>query len=198
MFGFAFEAMSGSGIMSQNLWELKNKTILSAWVSPDQESLAFFCEGEIGARWNAVGDCCSQSWFADLVGVEALLGATVLDVEQISMDHFGYDVEDGRGRQECDPAYGFKILTTKGWCDVVFRNSSNGYYGGELCCSSWSQAEAPSLLDGWEHLTQDWSCGDGRAYMAQPIASWIAAREAREIGQAAGPGRPNPSAPKSL
>lgn len=54
----------------------------------------------------------------------------MVKVEEVDMD--GYNVDDGRTRQECDEAYGYKIFTDKGQADIIFRNSSNGYYGGSL------------------------------------------------------------------
>lgn len=74
------------------------------------------------------GDCCSETWIADIVGVSALIGHTVLSVEDVQVE----EVDDGRGRQDVDQFFGIKITTTGGYCDLVYRNSSNGYYGGDL------------------------------------------------------------------
>lgn len=41
------------------------------------------------------------------------------------------DIDDGRSRQEVDSLYGQKITTDKGYADIVYRNSSNEYYGGD-------------------------------------------------------------------
>ena len=109
--------------------ELLGKKIISLYIGEDEHSLIFKTnEGLFG--YSAVGDCCSESWFSDITGVDALIGGTVSEVMYISMD--GYNVEDGRGRQEEDDAYGIKIVTDKGMSSIVYRNSSNGYYGGYL------------------------------------------------------------------
>jgi hypothetical protein len=71
-------------------------------------------------------DCCSETWWADVTGFDALVGGTVLSAEEIALP----EPEDDRGRQEYDQAYGLKVTTNKGVCDMVYRNSSNGYYGG--------------------------------------------------------------------
>ena len=116
-------------------------------VNDDQSILSFDTDqGEV--TYQAWGDCCSESWFADITGVSALLGATVAGVEEVSLD--GYNVNDGRCRQEEDSAYGYKITTDKGYADIVFRNSSNGYYGGDI-----------GLIDnrpqnGMKAITDDW------------------------------------------
>lgn len=92
------------------------------------ESLLVFKTDGGQVAYAAHADCCSESWFADINGIDALIGATVLKAETVSMD--GYNVEDGRTRQEYDEAYGWKLTTDRGYVDIVMRNSSNGYYGG--------------------------------------------------------------------
>lgn len=39
---------------------------------------------------------------------------------------------DGNSRQEFDSFYGYQLTTNKGHCTISYRNSSNGYYGGNL------------------------------------------------------------------
>ena len=98
--------------------------------------------------YDAWGDCCSETWFADITGVGALIGGTVQTADEVSMD--GYNVEDGRTRQECDEAYGYKLTTDKGYADIVFRNSSNGYYGGSI------ELLKRELPEGMIAITDDW------------------------------------------
>ena len=116
---------------------LENKTIKSVFLSLDETCLVFEIKGSSVKQseyvcWQTDGDCCSESWFADIVGVVELLNAKVKSVSEISIENCGYNVEDGRGRQDYDRAYGYKIITNKGYADIVFRNSSNGYYGGTM------------------------------------------------------------------
>ena len=109
--------------------ELIGKKITGLRINEDQSVLVFDTDqGAVG--YEVDGDCCSESWFADITGVSAMLGGTVQTVDEVSME--GYNVEDGRCRQECDDAYGYKLTTEKGYADIVFRNSSNGYYGGSI------------------------------------------------------------------
>lgn len=98
---------------------------------------------------DTAGDCCSTSWWADVVGVKQLVNATVTAVEGIELDT--YDVNDGRTRQDEDIAYGERIHTDRGSCDLIYRNSSNGYYGG-WCKPRWS-ANVPA---GARPITEDW------------------------------------------
>lgn len=127
---------------------LTGKNIIGLSVSDDQHYLSFQTNaGPI--TFIVEGDCCSESWFADITGVNALIGGTVNGVEIVSME--GYNVDDGRGRQEEDAVYGYKILTDKGYADIVFRNSSNGYYGGWL---EEFSGDAPANM---MPITADWS-----------------------------------------
>lgn len=77
------------------------------------------------------GDCCSVSWFNDVMGVSALIGKVITKVEDTG-GPADYEVEEESGRHddECIQVYGFRITTLGGYCDIVFRNASNGYYGG--------------------------------------------------------------------
>jgi hypothetical protein len=128
---------------------LIGKTITELHINDDQSVLVFTtASGELFA-YSTEGDCCSESWWADITGVSALLGGTVATAEEVSMD--SYNVEDGRSRQCSDEAYGYKLTTNKGYVDLVFRNSSNGYYGG------WMEAVICATRPaGMTPITDDW------------------------------------------
>lgn len=139
-------------------------------VSPGEHDLAFITDEGSAFLWRADGDCCSESWFADIVGVEALLGARITSVQAIDLASLGYITQDGRTRQEEDRAYGHKITTTKGWVDIVMRNSSNGYYGGDLHCRAQEWIEAPTE---WRELIDDLGTGAAGA-SGERIGAWRA------------------------
>lgn len=134
--------------------ELIGKKIAGLAVSDDQSVLTFRIEGGEDVSYYADGDCCSESWFADITGVAALLGGTVTAADSVDLE--GYNVEDGRCRQDYDEAYGWKLTTDKGYADIVFRNSSNGYYGGSI-------ELVTERLSGWlgdkamQDITDDWT-----------------------------------------
>ena len=116
-------------------------------VEPGENVLVFETDqGDV--IWEAWGDCCSETWFADILGFAALRGGKVAACENIEMDTPAKD--DGRGRQYCDSFYGVKITTDKGICDIVYRNSSNGYYGGEIGVSSRRPKELVEITDDWQ------------------------------------------------
>ena len=76
------------------------------------------------------GDCCSETWFADIIGIRNLLSGS--NVDGIEILRFPEEVSDARSRQEVDAVYGVRLRTCKGNCDIIYRNSSNGYYGGTV------------------------------------------------------------------
>jgi hypothetical protein len=127
--------------------ELISKKITGMRINDDQSVLAFDTDQGTVA-YGAWGDCCSETWFADITGVSALLGGTVQTADEVSME--GYNVEDGRTRQEYDEAYGVKLTTDKGYADIVFRNSSNGYYGGSI------ELLKRDLPEDMTAITDDW------------------------------------------
>jgi hypothetical protein len=124
---------------------LIGKRIDRVLVSENEDYLVF--ETDAGdVVWETYSDCCSETWFADITGVNALLGGRVASVECADLP----SVEDGRTRQESDSFYGMKITTDKGNADIIYRNSSNGYYGGNASLAK----ERPSKP--LREITDDW------------------------------------------
>lgn len=76
-----------------------------------------------------MADCCSETWVSDAHGMQPVIGRKLQRISSLELKE-GYNVEDGRGRQDEDEVYGFRITTDGGSCVVAYRNSSNGYYGG--------------------------------------------------------------------
>ena len=109
---------------------LVGKVIRNVHLAEDKLALRFDVEGGEPIIARADGDCCSQSWIENVENPAALIGTPVLAVESL-------DLPDARTDNDDDVVafYGLKIQTTKGDCVIDFRNSSNGYYGGNL---AWS------------------------------------------------------------
>lgn len=103
--------------------ELLGKRISTVRKSADATALAFDTDAGPVA-YAAFGDCCSESWFNHVVGLDCLIGGSVRDVEVLP------EAEAEATRQERDIVYGWRIHTDKGTASVEMRNSSNGYYGG--------------------------------------------------------------------
>lgn len=126
--------------------ELVGRGVKGLWIGEDDELLVFECiDGLVGYRVD--GDCCSNSWFSDITGVADIIGRNVIAVEGIPLCE--YDM-DQRERSEEDQAYGTRLVTESGTADIIFRNASNGYYGG------WASLAEVQTLDGLSPITKDW------------------------------------------
>ena len=127
---------------------LIGRTVHELYVSDGEQTLYFVTDKGI-VTCETEGECCSETWFADILGVFYLLGHTVLAV----VEDDGGDVDgDGRSRQEYDTAYKFVLTTELGLTDIIFRNSSNGYYGGAA-----EFLETDALPQNLSQITTDWS-----------------------------------------
>lgn len=123
--------------------ELIGKTIHAVY--PDTDCI-IFSTNDGGYAYISEGDCCSHSWFSAIQGMEALIGATVNEVEEVNINSEWSDPG------EFIQIYGIKITTNKGRAMVEFRNSSNGYYGG------WCQFAGEREIDQRTlPATDDWS-----------------------------------------
>ena len=83
--------------------------------------------------------------------MDALLGQKVVKHETVDMP----EPEDREYKSdhyvEVLADYGEKLVTKNGVFDLVYRNSSNGYYGGSL--NHLRQAPA---IEGFKEITDDW------------------------------------------
>lgn len=136
--------------------ELIGKIVNRIFVSRDQYILSFELNDGTFISYITESDCCSETWFADIVGCLSLIkqpsryARNITDVRESDMDW--YNVNDGRERQDYDQAYGYTIFSNRGTCKIAFRNSSNGYYGGYI---TLFEGELPS--DMIEITEDEWS-----------------------------------------
>lgn len=141
--------------------ELLDQKIVNVYIEPSGSLIVFENDEGIFFKYDAYGDCCSQSWINDLVNPECLFGHTITKVEPVSMDDVitrKASVEISKEEYdsyECLQAYSYKITTTGGYFDIVFRNSSNGYYSGNLEFNKKkiSDSELKSLIK----VVSDWT-----------------------------------------
>lgn len=147
--------------------ELVGKTIKAMYVNEDQSLLKFETDhGDI--VYFAEGDCCSESWFADIVFDYGFFNGVVREVTELEIPEWLSRVvsNDKRTRQEYDEVYGFRVVTKEDHpfaaffksCDIIFRNSSNGYYGGWCKLLDQESEWGTRLLQNstWEQITEDW------------------------------------------
>ena len=131
--------------------ELVGKTVNKILISPNDETLVFETnDGPLA--YQTEGDCCSSTWFESITGVEALLGKTVNKEESIDMPE--PPSREYKSGHYCDVLqdYGEKLATDGGVADIVYRNSSNGYYGGSIY-----RIGAPNDLSNFKEITDDWT-----------------------------------------
>lgn len=132
--------------------ELIGRVITEIWVAPGEHSIHFKTDDGWMAYY-AEGDCCSESWFADIIlpprryWETNLWGERVSSVMELELPDDGQE----RSRQDRDLVYGIGIATESGTCTIAFRNSSNGYYGGSL--SRMHREEPPK---GSKKIVEDW------------------------------------------
>jgi hypothetical protein len=136
--------------------ELLERYVTALYVSEDQSTLVVQTRnwGDKYFEFPLDADCCSESWYADIVGVRTLLGEQVTGIERLDLPM----PLDGRSRQESDEAYGYRLKTQRGYTDIVFRNSSNGYYGGSMCPA----VAHDKLPEGMTAITDDWQAPDAK------------------------------------
>ena len=130
---------------------LGGEEISNILVSPGEGNLCIQTKSRLNVTFVAEGEGCSETWFAELIGVTNVLGHICLGITDVKTDNRFPNPEDGNTRQDSDLVYGFNIITENGDCLVVFRNSSIGYYYGEY---SVLTDIVPS--NDWVNVKDDW------------------------------------------
>lgn len=131
---------------------LQGRKVVGLFMRHGEEALTFLVEGDDGIEpvtWVTDADCCSSTFFTDIVRTHELIGHTV---QSVVAEELGDKVEgDTRSRDEYDSCAVFHIVTETGMCDIHWRNSSNGYYGGSVGLGA--------TIDGAEGygIDQNWS-----------------------------------------
>lgn len=144
--------------------DLKDKLVTEIWVSPCLAYLLFVTNEGLYV-WAVEGDCCSHGWFADILGVENLLHRRVTAVDAIALpapspemsaaELRAFDPDNKRTTQDEDCLYGYELKTPRGVTTIVFRCSSNGYYGAFL--HQVTVGLSPARLAEFRQITEDWS-----------------------------------------
>jgi len=119
---------SAKALAAQSMHALVGRAVTTIHVDEHQTLLSFGHPDGTTTSYRVYGDCCSETWFADFTGVHALLGCVVTASSAVDLP----SIDDGRTRQDTDVFYGVRLHTSRGTADIVYRNSSNGYYGGSI------------------------------------------------------------------
>lgn len=149
--------------------ELVGKTIKEMYVNEDQSLLKFVTDkGDV--IYETEGDCCSETWFADIIFGYQWFNKPITSVTELEVPEWVNKMasKDGRTRQEYDEVYGYQVVadvpnrsmhgSNNASCDIIFRNSSNGYYCGSCGLmdqdSKWSKEKLEKAE--WTQITEDW------------------------------------------
>lgn len=107
---------------------LIGKTIQMIFLADDRKAIKF-CTVEENIIVLVDGDCCSDTWIEHITIPALGLPAKVISVENLDLS----DNDERIGEWgDVISHYGCKITTDKGEIIIDYRNSSNGYYGGNL------------------------------------------------------------------
>ena len=155
--------------------ELIGKFVTDVYVSDNEQFMKFNIKDEPPIIYEADGDCCSETWFADIIPDWKFKDKDrenypleVVGCEELDIPSWLQEViaADGRGRQESEAVYGLKLtLKDHAWrptvqhdLTIIFRNSSNGCYGGEVKLvdqdNSWYKGRINSVE--WLKINGNW------------------------------------------
>lgn len=96
-------------------------------------------------KFHVESDCCSYSYFYEINNINQMLTWISKDIEEIDMPEVPEQDE-----YTCTLAYGYKINTEGGYGLIVFRNDSNGYYGGWMkYVGTVDEAQGKELKEDW-------------------------------------------------
>jgi hypothetical protein len=128
--------------------ELFGFEIEAIYTNKSRTLLAFINSWGKNYIYEAIGDCCSETWFESISDLNVLLDSEVIGLEK----KFLPNVSSEKG--SLIQAYGYTLKTEKGYCDIEYRNESNGYYGGD--CRLVEE-------DGFLYFSKDKKIGDTAA-----------------------------------
>lgn len=112
---------------------LVGKTILGLAIDRYKTYLKFYTtEGVI--IYEAEGDCCSESWFEHISGIDDVVEYTDLGGVKVHKVNNLDEVRLLGTKQDVDKSYGVEIELEDPHrpIKIKYRNSSNGYYGGSV------------------------------------------------------------------
>lgn len=146
------------------------RTISSYFVDSSKTEFTIRFEDGSWLTYEVEGDCCSHSWIEHVEAPNDLVGA-IFQGEVFVQDKYGdasfrgdeYATQDNvpyddynkefyghgmdGGTHECLRFYKVSWLTNKGHIDLEFRNSSNGYYGGNIQLRWYYDVYEPSYQE---------------------------------------------------
>jgi len=107
--------------------ELFKQYISHIYMDDDKNYLVFLNKT---GQWvySPEDDCCSTSSFKSIENAENIINEWIIGIEE--KPAYGFLIEEHLCERNTVTIYGYTLKTNKGYCDIEFRNESNGYYGG--------------------------------------------------------------------
>lgn len=99
--------------------------VTKIYMNSGQDIITFVLDNGNTYSMYTYGDCCSSSYIDSINGIDYLLNNTILSIKEITLD---YTIDS----PEFTQFYSVQIKTERGLFEFIFRNESNGYYGGYL------------------------------------------------------------------
>lgn len=106
---------------------LIGKNIVEVKIADDKEALLFVTDAGERLIVKVDADCCSHTWIESVEMPALGLPFRVVDCVDLDMNREAEEID-----YDYIQYYGAKIITTKGELIIDYRNSSNGYYGGNV------------------------------------------------------------------
>ena len=131
--------------------ELIGKKIRRIFISDDAINIKFVTDqGDF--IYHTDGDCCSETWIQEINHYDNLIDHVVNFSKELT------EVSLPGSKQDEDVAYGIEFGEDK-FCkgSIVYRNSSNGYYGGSIFLvggeREWYKIDTEKII--WKEVTKD-------------------------------------------
>jgi hypothetical protein len=128
--------------MSDKMQELIGKEIKQVFVDAERQHWIRFVTNDGTFDYRVEGDCCSESWIWGVSGLwyfncdgARTYTQKVTEIREVELPPWIQKqiAKDGLCRQDEDAVYSYCICAEYGGSiELEFRNSSNGYYGGEI------------------------------------------------------------------
>lgn len=114
---------------------LIGKTVRAAFINEDRTTIRLEMNDDAAFELDCFAECCSDTWIEHVNGAESLAGRMITKVEHKEL---GAVIPT---RQQFDQLYSTTIMadlrpgerySAVTGCQIEYRNSSNGYYGGAI------------------------------------------------------------------
>lgn len=128
--------------------KLIGKTINYIYVDDEKSYIVFIANPEEYYIYAALGECCCNCWFEDILNPDNMIGSPILSIVDKTETEF---------TEEDYTSMGYVITTAKGTTDIEYRADASPYYYGDC------QQRDNELASAWDddiELTEKMLCWD--------------------------------------